>query len=185
VQPISAAPPSAAAGPLRAGWKWLLALGVLQTLIGLVALGAPVLVTAVAAVFFGWLLLFSGVLQIAHSFRCVGWGGLLFHLLGGLLAAAAGAWIAFFPLRGALGLTLVLASWLVVAGILRVALGLRVRPAEGWIGFLVAGLLTLALGVVLWSRPGAAVWLVGVVIGFHLLLEGLTLAVLGWRLGRS
>jgi len=163
----------------------LLALGVLQTLFGLVALGAPVLVTAVAAVFFGWLLLFSGIFQIVHAFSCSRWGGFLFHLLGGLLAALAGGWIAFFPLRGALGLTMVLATWLVVSGIVRVVLALRVRPAEGWGGFLVAGIVTVALGAVMWTRPEAAIWLVGVVIGFHLLLEGITMALLGWRLRKA
>ena len=170
---------------LRTGWKLLLALGILQALIGLVALGAPVLVTAVAAVFFGWLLLFSGIFQLVHSFSCSRWGGFVFHLLGGLLATIAGVWIAFFPLRGALGLTMVLATWLVVAGLLRVGLAFRVRPAEGWGGFLVAGGITVALGVVMWTRPEAAIWLVGVMIGFHLLLEGTTMALLGWRLRKA
>lgn len=178
---IARAPASASP---RLGWKLLLGLGLLQAVIGLVALAAPVVVAAVAVVFFGWLLLFSGLSQIVHSFGCAGWRGFLFHLLGGLVAAGAGVWIAFFPLRGALGLTLVLASWLVVTGVLRAVLALRVRPEQGWLGFLVAGLITIALGAVMWSRPDAAVWLVGALIGFHLLLEGITLAVLGWRLRR-
>jgi uncharacterized membrane protein HdeD (DUF308 family) len=177
--------PAGADPVLRSGWKWLLGLGLVQAVLGIAVLSAPMMVAVVSAFFLGVLLLLAGALQLLHALRCRGWGGFGWHLAGGLLALLAGAWIAFFPQGGALGLVLVLGTFLVVAGIVRVVLALRVRPLPGWGGFLVAGLVGLLLGALVWSRPDAALWLLGVVVGFDLLLLGLTLALLAWRMRGS
>ena len=56
-------------------WGWLLGLGIISTILGAIALSSSVLFTMASMIFFGWILLVVGVLEVAHGFWQRRWGG--------------------------------------------------------------------------------------------------------------
>jgi uncharacterized membrane protein HdeD (DUF308 family) len=171
------------AATLRERRGWLLALGIVQIVLGVLAIGAPMVATLALAVFLGWLFIFSGVVHGFHAMQVRGWSGFLLHLLGAALYVVAGAILVTYPLGGALTLTLVLAAFFVVEGVSRTLLGLRVRPMQGWWTFLLGGIAGVVLGILIWSEwPGSALWAVGLLVGINLLFSGFSLTSLAMAL---
>jgi uncharacterized membrane protein HdeD (DUF308 family) len=117
--------------------------------------------------------------QIVHAFSARGWSGFALHLLGGVLYVLVGGWMILNPLLGALALTLLLAGFLVVQGICQIGLALRIRPARAWGWPLASGIVTLLLAVLIWvGWPSSALWVIGLLVGIHLLLSGVSLTML-------
>ncbi len=153
---------------------WFIALGILLTILGIVAIGAPVVTTIVAKVFFGWLFLVAGIAEIIHAFYARDWKGFFANLLIGLLYAGVGGWMAFFPLAGIVGLTLLIAILFIVEGIFKFILSLQVRPQDGWFWVLLSGIAAIAVGVLIFMElPSSAAWAIGLLVGINLLLSGL------------
>ncbi len=69
---------------------WLLVLGILYVLAGLLALISPMIVALFSIVFLGALLMVSGLVTVIHSFWTHGWDGFAVQLLTGILAAEGG-----------------------------------------------------------------------------------------------
>jgi uncharacterized membrane protein HdeD (DUF308 family) len=177
---------TAAFEALRHRWGWLLALGLVQIAVGLFAIGAPVVASLASALFVGWVLLFSGAVQLLHAFQVRGWKGFLLHLVGALLYLAAGVVIVLFPLGGVLTLTLFLAGVFLVEGVSRTMLALRMRPAQGWGWFLVGGLAGIVLGLMIWLEwPSSALWALGLLVGINLLFSGVSLTSLALAFRRA
>src|SRR5208282_5930891 len=53
---------------LQKNWGWLLALGIISIILGLLALGSSAFFTVVSMIFFGWILLIMGILEMIYSF---------------------------------------------------------------------------------------------------------------------
>src|ERR1700752_4662775 len=102
---------------IRRSWAWFLALGILFMLFGVVRILGDVTATFATVLFFGWLLLFSGIVALIHAFPTRTWTGFLLHLLSALLRGFTGFLLIRYPGAGAAGLTLVLAAFFVVGGI--------------------------------------------------------------------
>jgi uncharacterized membrane protein HdeD (DUF308 family) len=167
---------------LRHNWGWLLALALLQIVLGTTAICVPLIGTVASALFVGWLFLVAGVAQVVHAFQGRGAKGFILHLLSGLLYLAAGTMIVLYPMSGALTLTVFLAAFLLVEGGVRVWLGLRLRPAEGWGWVLLSGVLGVFAGAMIWSQlPSSAVWALGTLVGINFLFSGVSLFSLALR----
>jgi len=166
----------------RHHWGWLLALGLVQIVLGTTAICAPLLGTVASALFVGWLFLVAGVAQLLHAFRGRGAKGFFLHLLGGLLYFAAGTMIVLYPMTGALTLTVFLAAFLLIEGGVRMWLGLQLRPTEGWGWVLVSGVLGVFAGAMIWGElPSSAVWALGTLVGINFLFSGVSLSSLALR----
>ena len=167
---------------LRQHWGWLLALGVVQILLGTIASSVPILGTVATALFVGWLFLAAGVAQVVHAFRGRGAKGFLIHLLGALLYLAAGLMIVLYPMGGAFTLTAILAALLLVEGGVRMWLGLHLRPSDGWGWVLLSGVLGVFAGAIIWRQlPSSAVWALGTLVGINFLFSGASLTSLALR----
>jgi uncharacterized membrane protein HdeD (DUF308 family) len=167
---------------LRHHWGWLLALGLVQIVLGTIAICVPIIGTVASAIFVGWLFLAAGVAQVVHSFQGRGAKGFFLHLLSGLLYLAAGGMIVLYPMSGALTLTLFLAAFLLVEGGVRMWLGFHLRPAEGWGWVLVSGVLGVFAGAIIWSQlPSSAIWALGTLVGINFLFSGVSLVSLALR----
>ncbi|MCW5889427.1 MAG: HdeD family acid-resistance protein [bacterium] len=167
-------------------WGWLLALGIVQMIAGVLAVGAPVIATVAVAVFLGWLFIFSGVFQLIHAFRVRGWQGFALHVLGGVIYAVAGLVLVGTPMQGALTLTLLLAIFFVIEGVLRCMQALRLRPGHHWGWFLLGGLSGIVLGVLIFSEwPTSGTWAIGLMVGINLILSGSTLASLAMTVRKA
>jgi uncharacterized membrane protein HdeD (DUF308 family) len=160
---------------IRKSWGWFLALGVSFMLLGVVCILRDVTATYVSVLFFGWLLLFSGVVALIHAFRTRTWSGFFLHLLSALLRGFTGYVLIRYPGTGAASLTLVLASFFVVGGIFRaVGAGMMQFPRWGWSLF--SGIVSVALGIVLLVQmPTSSIWFIGFAIGVDLIVDGASL----------
>jgi uncharacterized membrane protein HdeD (DUF308 family) len=164
---------------LEKGWGWLLGLGILLSVLGLLLIAAPALGTLAIDLLVGWFLIIGGVAQLFHAFMEKAWRGFLLELLSGLLYLVVGLLLVFYPMAGAQALTIFLAAFLLVEGIVRIALGLRVRPAQGWGWLLSGGIVTVILALLIWMQwPSSALWVIGLLVGVNLLFTGWTLTMM-------
>jgi uncharacterized membrane protein HdeD (DUF308 family) len=151
---------------------WFVALGALLVVLGVIAMVAAFAATLATVLFFGVLLLIVGVVQIAHALAAARWRGFFVHLVGGILYAVVGGLIVFDPVAGAIGLTLLLAVFFVLGGILKIVLGFQGESA--W--FTLSGIVDLVLGLLIaigW--PGTGTWVIGLFLGIELVFTGLSL----------
>lgn len=165
----------------KAGNKkfWFYLLGIVLILLGFAAIGSPFLTTVAAKVFFGWLVLTGGVLQVVHAFGTREWSEFLLDLASGAVFVFVGAWLAFFPLTGILTLTFLLAVTFIVRGLLELVMAFRLRPATGWLWMLIAGIVAVVVGLMLIADlPGSATWAIGLLVGINLIMSGVAYLLL-------
>jgi uncharacterized membrane protein HdeD (DUF308 family) len=116
---------AAAAHHLR--WGLLLAEGVINILVGLLALAAPgAVVIGVVWVMAAWAII-TGALMLAAAFRLHGSHGNWLLGLGGLISVVWGVLLWLWPLMGALVITLWLGAYAVIFGIALIAFAFRLR----------------------------------------------------------
>jgi len=157
---------------IRDGRRWFVGLGVVLVVLGIVATVAAFAATLATVLFFGVVLLIAGVMQIAHAASGARWRGGPTHLMGGLLYALIGGLIVFDPVAAGIGLTLLLAAFFIVGGVLKLMLGMLAE--SGWFAF--SGLINLVLGVlVAMGLPETGTWVIGLFLGIELLSAGLAL----------
>src|SRR5215471_2941127 len=109
--------------PLRAKSGWIVALGVVYVIAGLIALGSVVFATVVTVFVVGIMMLIAGIAEVINAFQIKSWGKFLFWLLLGLLYIVAGFLTFENPLLAAAMLTLLLGCSLIISGVMRVVLG--------------------------------------------------------------
>ena len=153
-------------------WAWFLAFGIGLILLGFIALSIIPAATLATVLVLGWLIVFSGILEVVHAFRVRGWGGVFLHLAVGIFGILIGLLIVTHPLAGALAWTLLFASLFTVIGIFRTVAAIRLKfPYWGWAVF--DGIVTLLLGFLLWaSWPSSGFWFLGLSVGISLVLRG-------------
>src|SRR4051812_38717701 len=103
-------PPAAGPRPgldaVRRDLVVLVVLGVALIVVGFVALGSLWVASLATAVAIGALLVVSGVAEAVTAFWSARWGGMLLHLLSGVLSFVVGALFLRAPVGALLTLTL-------------------------------------------------------------------------------
>jgi uncharacterized membrane protein len=102
-------------------WEWFFALGVVQVVAGMLAVGFASAALFASAVAIGVLLIAAGA-QIAAALLTRDWGGLLLFLLLGVAYTAVGFLTLHSPLLATPGLIFILAPAYLVGGIARIIL---------------------------------------------------------------
>lgn len=176
--------PLALLGDLHRSWGWVLALGIAFIVLGVLCILGDALATFATVLFFGWLLLFSGIFALAHAFTAASWQGSLLYVLSALLRGFTGFLLIRYPGAGALSLTLLLSTFFIVGGLFRaVSAGMLQFPRWGWTTF--SGLLSVALGMLLLVQlPASSVWFIGFAIGVDLIFDGAALVGLATAIHR-
>lgn len=169
---------------LRSSWGWVLALGVLLVLVGVVCITGDVTATFVTIVAFGWLLLIGGIVSLLQAFRMHSWQGFFLYLLSALLRGFTGYLMIRYPTSGAVALTLIIASFFIVSGVFRAIGSVMIRfPNWGWSLF--SGIVAVVLGgMLLGQMPLSSLWFIGFAIGIDMILEGVSLIGLATALRR-
>jgi uncharacterized membrane protein HdeD (DUF308 family) len=159
---------------LRTKWGWIVALGVVFLIAGVIALGSVVAATASAVLIVGIMMMMGGAAEIVAAFGVKSWGKFLFWLLLGVLYVAAGIIAILNPFAAATILTLFLGAALVVGGVLRIFLAFQMKEAGkpwGWVVF--SGLITLLLGIMIIAKwPASSFFVLGIFLGIDLLFIG-------------
>jgi uncharacterized membrane protein HdeD (DUF308 family) len=169
---------------LGRNWGWHLAMGIALILLGIIALIDSVAVTVVSMMFFGWLLLFGGIIEGVQAFRHRRGNHFFLHLLNAAFAIVVGLMLLRNPLAGSLVMTLLLASYFMVAGTFRIFTALTVEIiGSGWM--MADGIITLILGILVWAQwPIAGLWVIGLFIGINLITYGWSQMMLAFALRR-
>ena len=159
---------------------FLIFLGVLTVIFGLVAIGSPLITGVAVAVFVGFLLLASGVARIVHALKSKQWGTGFWGTVIGLLGVAAGLLMIFRPLVGLVTMTMLLAIYFLVDGISEIIAAVRIKPDQGWGWVLFNGVIAVLLGFMIWRQwPVSGAWAIGLLVGIHILMTGWSMIILG------
>jgi len=156
-------------------YKPSIVLSILLIVLGLLAIALPLATSLGVAILVGWLILFGGLVQIAHTFQSKGIGHVIWKLLVAAFYLFAGVFLISHPALGTFGLTLALAIFFFAEGITDLIsyFATRRKGGSGWM--LVDGVVTLALGIVIWSGwPLSSFWVLGTVAGISILMTGIT-----------
>ncbi len=149
----SDAPPSSTLqDTIRAGvrdvsaiWWWFLILGVFWTLFGMYVLSYRQGSLLAVAAFVGVAFLFGGVSQLAVASRVQQWRGLF--MVAGLLGVAAGIVTFVWPGRTLYVVSILVAWYLIVFGVLHLVGSLAGPKVDYWWTQLLLGVAELVLGV--------------------------------------
>jgi uncharacterized membrane protein HdeD (DUF308 family) len=160
---------------VKSYWWCFSLLGLLLVGCGTVAIVVPPFTIAssfITVLVLGLLLMVAGIVTIVSSFWVGKWSGLLMHLLVGILYLVTGFVITERPVVSAAVITLFIAATFIVLGAFRIVGAIALRfPQWGWVMF--NGIITLLLGIVIYRNfPESALWLIGILLGVELLLNG-------------
>lgn len=164
---------------------WSIVLSVLMIAAGALAIGLPqvagIAITAVVA----WLLLFSGALHLAFAWRAGTAGHVIWEILLGIAYGVIGFYLLARPVVGLASLTLAVAIYLFVEGVLESVLSFQLRPAPGAGWLLVDGVITLVLAAMIWSTwPSSTAWVVGTLVGVSMFFSGIARLMLSLAVRR-
>src|ERR1700732_4709970 len=171
---------------LRAKRGWIIALGIIYIIAGLIALGSVVMATVVSVFVVGIMMLIDVVAEVNNAFQVKSWGKFLFWLLLGVLYIVAGFVTFENPLLAAALLTLLLGVALVASGIMRIilAFSMKVRTPRIWV--ILSSVITLLLGLVILAHwPVSSLYILGLFLGIDLILAGAGWIGLGLGLRRA
>jgi uncharacterized membrane protein HdeD (DUF308 family) len=146
---------------------------------GLFSIAFPFIGTLAAAIFVGWVLVMSGVVELAHAFSVRGAPAIVLNAVAGLLSLGVGVLVLANPVAGAYSLTLFLAAFLAADGVVKILSATQIRSFPGWSWILVNGVSSLLLAaVLLWLLPEASLYALGILLGIDLLVGGSTLLLI-------
>jgi len=159
---------------LGAHWRLFLFQGVVMTILGVVAVVAPVAATLAVDLFIGWILLLSGLVGLIAMFSAGNLPAFLWTLVTAALSLAVGGLLIWRPIQGALSLTIVLTAFFIAEGIFQIVASIAYREVmRSWIWMLVSGFSDLLLAaIIILGWPMTAVWALGLLVGINLITSG-------------
>ncbi|EQA97658.1 uncharacterized membrane protein HdeD (DUF308 family) [Sphingobium wenxiniae] len=175
-----------AIAPLRGKWGWIVALGVVYLVTGIIALGSVVMATVASVFVVGVMMLIAGVAEVVNAFQIKSWGKFLLWALLGMLYIVAGFATFQNPLLAASVFTLILGAALIVSGIMRITLALSMKSQTPWGWVLLSGCITLLLGVLILAQwPVSSLFILGTLLAIDLIFAGAGWIGLGLSLRRA
>jgi uncharacterized membrane protein HdeD (DUF308 family) len=176
-------PDGPAVQTLRSKSGWIVTLGVVYVIAGLIALSSVVFATKVTVFVVGIMMLISGVAEVINAFQFKSWGKFLVWLLLGLLYIVAGLLTFENPLLAATILTLLLGVSLVFSGVARIVLAFSMREGMSWTSVVLSGVVTLLLGLIILAHwPVSSLFVLGMLLGIDLLIIGIGWIFVGFGL---
>jgi uncharacterized membrane protein HdeD (DUF308 family) len=161
-------------------------LGIMFIALGVAAVLAPAVAGSALMIVIGFILLIAGIVAIVRELKAEASMEKVVGLTLGIITALAGIAVIGHPLFGLAFLTLLLVGYFVVEGVWKIVVSFRYKPAAGWKWLLASGVLSLILGLLIWSQwPVSGMWAVGVLVGVNLLGTGLALVTLASTLNKS
>lgn len=159
---------------------YLITRGVLALIVGIIAVGWPGVTVYALVILFAVYAFVDAILQAARAFSGLRTGAVIGRLLLALIDVAAGIVAIAYPTITAVTLVVIIAIWAIVCGVLELFAAFGADETAGtraW--FVIAGLVSIAFGVVLAARPDAGAISLAVIYGIFSLVFGITQIVLG------
>lgn len=160
----------------RTGWD--VVIGALLAIAGLVILAYAAFWTQVSVLFMGWMLVAIGALALVASFFRIGKGGFWSAALTGGLLGVLGLFMLTNTEIAAVTLTLLAGTIFLAGGVVRLAVAAEDRAYR--VPLIFGGIVEVALGlIVLFNLFDASYVLLGVLLGVEVLVEGITMMLIG------
>jgi uncharacterized membrane protein HdeD (DUF308 family) len=163
---------------------WALAVrAIAALLLGIITFLMPILTLAVLVTVFGAYALVDGLFAVAAAIKGVRrherWGWMLAE---GIIGVIAGLIALFVPPVGALALTWLVAGWALATGILEIAAAVKLRQimTGEWL-LMLAGVLSVLLGLIIVVLPGVGALLIVSWVGAYAILYGIVTLALAIR----
>jgi uncharacterized membrane protein HdeD (DUF308 family) len=164
----------------------LIVRGVLAVIVGILAIAWPGVTVYALVIVFAVYAFMDAILEMTRAFSSRSAGPVFGYLLLGLIDVAAGVVAIVWPGPTALVLVIVVAAWAFVSGILELAAAFLSGETAGTRAmFILAGLVSIAFGVVLVMRPGIGAVTIALLFGLYSLIFGTTEIVLGIDMRRG
>jgi len=155
--------------------RWSLIASSLVFVCGVLAIILPLTFSFGIAVFLGLVVLVGGMAHAVFAFQTQHIGGFLGHMLLFALYELAAICLLANPLLSIFSLALMLAVFLLLEGILELALYYRIRRLRHSFWVLIDGVGTLILGILIVSRwPPASPDTIGTLVGISLILTAVS-----------
>jgi len=154
-------------------WGWFLAFGIVLILLGIAAMARSFITTVASMMFFGWLLMVSGIVEFVHTFMVGKSPAFFVHLLVALVFGITGALMVFRPVISAEAITLLMSVLFIVAGLYQFFASMWVSnmPGAGWGA--ANGMISAIMGMLLLAQwPVSGLWVVGLFVGIDLTFYG-------------
>ena len=159
---------------------WIVVLGVVTVVAGILAMGSPLASGLTVVLFLGIAMLMGGLARIVGAFSAGSFGQGTLAFIGGMITLVAGLALSGRPGIGLTTLTLMLGVYLVVDGISSAILAFKVRPEKGWGSMLFSAVMGVLLGFLLLREwPLSGTWAIGTLVGVNLILSGFSMISIG------
>jgi uncharacterized membrane protein HdeD (DUF308 family) len=168
---------------LTRNWWVVLLRGLAGIAFGIITFVAPAISLAVLVLLWGAYAFADGVLALVSAIRRAGEHRWWLLLIEGLIGIGAGVLTLIWPGITAIALLYLIAAWALVTGVLEIAAAIRLRKVltNEWL-LALAGIASLAFGVVLVLFPRAGALAVVLWIGAYAFVFGVLLVALAFRL---
>ncbi len=164
----------------------LIVVGVLAVIVGIIAIAWPGVTVLALVILFAVYAFIDAGLQTARAFSSGTAGPVFGHLLLALIDLAAGVIALVWPGPTALVLVLVVGIWAFIGGIAEIVAGFDSGETAGTRAmFILAGLVSIAFGVVLFARPGIGAVTLALLFGLFSMIYGISQIVMGTELRRD
>jgi len=159
---------------------WLVALGVLTILAGILSMGYPWASGLGVTVVIGFVMVIAGIARTVAAFHAGSFGQGALAFLGAILTLVGGVVLVTRPGIGLASLTLMLGIYLLIDGIAGIVLAFKVKPVQGWGWMLFSACMGLLLGLLLlWEWPLSGIWAIGTLVGINLVFTGFSIVSVG------
>ncbi|PZV19129.1 MAG: DUF308 domain-containing protein [Pseudanabaena sp.] len=165
---------------LHQSYKAAISIGILMIVLGVIAIFYPFFATIVTFNIIGFVLMLFGTLQLFYGFqtRNAKVGQFVLNILVGLFYLAVGFWILRHPVFAMVDLTLIVGILFFIEGTIQVINALEIHPSKNRIWMLVSGIISIILGILLWSNwPLDSLYMLGLLTGINLVTTGVGIMI--------
>lgn len=170
---------------LAHNWGWIALRGVVAIIFGVIAFLEPQSAFAALVLLFGAYAFVDGVFALVSLFRGASKDRFWVLVLEAVVGIGIGVLTIARPAATALALLYYVGIWAILTGVFELIAAIRLRKeitGEFWLGL--AGVLSIAFGVLLFAVPGPAALALTIWIGAYAFIFGVMLLLLAFRLRR-
>ena len=170
---------------LARNWGWIALRGAVAILFGLIAFFEPQSAFAALVLLFGAYAFVDGVFALVALFRGAGKDRFWVLVLEAVVGIGIGVLTIARPAATALALLYYVGIWAILTGVFELIAAIRLRKeisGEFWLGL--AGVLSIAFGVLLFVATDSAALALTIWIGAYAIVFGVMLLLLAFRLRR-
>jgi uncharacterized membrane protein HdeD (DUF308 family) len=166
--------------------KSLVSIGIFIFVIGVIALIFPVAFGKATVIILGVIFIIGGALRLSFAIFSFSTGTMILKYLASILMIIAGIWLIANPDMGLNILTIFLAVYFIIDGISSISYSFTMVPVTGGAYLLAEGVISIILGILIWSHwPATGKFALSIFVGIKLLFNGMALIMTGKMLKQT